>query len=118
MNQTSKFFDLMPYYKCILYINMYIYIYMLILYIFLQVTDTKGHTLYSKEDAKKGKFAFTTEEYDMFEVCFESKMVGGMSIVLYTSMNYFYRRHRQIYLFIQTHLNFILAWHMFQLINK
>lgn len=43
----------------------------------LTVTDSKGHTLYSKEDAKKGKFAFTTEEYDMFEVCFETKMVGG-----------------------------------------
>ncbi|KAJ8309465.1 hypothetical protein KUTeg_014339 [Tegillarca granosa] len=34
----------------------------------LKVTDSKGHILYSKEDAKKGKFAFTTEEYDMFEV--------------------------------------------------
>ncbi|KAK3093514.1 hypothetical protein FSP39_016656 [Pinctada imbricata] len=44
----------------------------------LVVTDSKSHILYSKEDAKKGKFAFTTEEYDMFEVCFESKMaVGG-----------------------------------------
>ena len=42
-----------------------------------QVTDTKGHILYHKEDAKKGKFAFTTEEYDMFEVCFESKMIAG-----------------------------------------
>ncbi|KAL3873256.1 hypothetical protein ACJMK2_036394 [Sinanodonta woodiana] len=43
----------------------------------LVVTDSKGHILYNKEDAKKGKFAFTTEEYDMFEVCFESKMVSG-----------------------------------------
>lgn len=43
----------------------------------LAVTDSKGHILYSKEDAKKGKFAFTTEEYDMFEVCFESKMIAG-----------------------------------------
>ncbi|XP_060557513.1 transmembrane emp24 domain-containing protein 10-like [Ruditapes philippinarum] len=43
----------------------------------LAVTDSKGHTLYSKEDAHKGKFAFTTEEYDMFEVCFESKMIAG-----------------------------------------
>lgn len=43
----------------------------------LAVTDSKGHILYSKEDAKKGKFAFTTEEYDMFEICLESKMVGG-----------------------------------------
>ncbi|KAL5008177.1 hypothetical protein ScPMuIL_013758 [Solemya velum] len=43
----------------------------------LVVTDSKGHLLYSKEDATKGKFAFTTEEYDMFEVCFESKMTAG-----------------------------------------
>ena len=42
-----------------------------------QVTDSKNHVLYNKEDAKKGKFAFTTEEYDMFEVCFESKMLAG-----------------------------------------
>lgn len=41
----------------------------------LKVIDSKGHMLYQKEDASKGKFAFTTEEYDMFEVCFET--VGG-----------------------------------------
>ncbi|KAK3522360.1 hypothetical protein QTP86_007637 [Hemibagrus guttatus] len=39
----------------------------------LRITDSSGHILYSKEDAMKGKFAFTTEDYDMFEVCFESK---------------------------------------------
>lgn len=43
----------------------------------LLVTDSKGHVLYNKEDAERGKFAFTTEEYDMFEVCFESKMIAG-----------------------------------------
>ncbi|XP_010854146.1 PREDICTED: transmembrane emp24 domain-containing protein 10 [Bison bison bison] len=40
------------------------------------ITDSAGHILYSKEDATKGKFAFTTEDYDMFEVCFESKGTG------------------------------------------
>lgn len=45
--------------------------------IFDQVTDSKGHILYQKDDAKKGKFAFTTEEYDMFEVCFNNRMPGG-----------------------------------------
>ncbi|CAF0862257.1 unnamed protein product [Didymodactylos carnosus] len=40
----------------------------------LEVKDTKGHILYNKENAIKGKFAFTTEEYDIFEVCFETKM--------------------------------------------
>ncbi|MEE6494220.1 hypothetical protein FKM82_017059 [Ascaphus truei] len=43
----------------------------------LRITDSAGHILYSKEDASKGKFAFTTEEYDMFEVCFESKLPAG-----------------------------------------
>ncbi|XP_033104929.1 transmembrane emp24 domain-containing protein 10-like [Anneissia japonica] len=44
----------------------------------LHVGDSKGHTLYSKEDAHEGKFAFTTDDYDMFEVCFESKVSRGV----------------------------------------
>ncbi|XP_073443719.1 transmembrane emp24 domain-containing protein 10 [Dendrobates tinctorius] len=43
----------------------------------LKITDSSNHILYSKEEATKGKFAFTTEEYDMFEVCFESKHPAG-----------------------------------------
>ncbi|XP_053305673.1 transmembrane emp24 domain-containing protein 10-like isoform X2 [Spea bombifrons] len=39
----------------------------------LMVRDSSGHILYSKEEAKKGKFAFTTDDYDVYEVCFESK---------------------------------------------
>ncbi|KAM4816262.1 LOW QUALITY PROTEIN: transmembrane emp24 domain-containing protein 10 [Urocitellus parryii] len=42
----------------------------------LKFTDSAGHILYSKEDASKGKFAFTTEDHDMFEVCFESNGTG------------------------------------------
>ncbi|XP_030424528.1 transmembrane emp24 domain-containing protein 10-like [Gopherus flavomarginatus] len=38
----------------------------------LRVTDSSGHLLYSKEDAKKGKFAFTTDDYEIYEICFES----------------------------------------------
>jgi len=33
--------------------------------------------LYNKDEATKGKFAFTTEEYDMFEICFESRIPHG-----------------------------------------
>ncbi|XP_014319550.1 transmembrane emp24 domain-containing protein 10 isoform X2 [Myotis lucifugus] len=44
----------------------------------VEITDSAGHILYSKEDATKGKFAFTTEDYDMFEVCFESKGTGRL----------------------------------------
>ncbi|XP_039207632.1 transmembrane emp24 domain-containing protein 10 [Crotalus tigris] len=43
----------------------------------LKITDTAGHILYVKEDATKGKFAFTTEDYDVFEACFESKLPVG-----------------------------------------
>ncbi|XP_070576688.1 transmembrane emp24 domain-containing protein 10-like [Ptychodera flava] len=43
----------------------------------LHVADSNGHTLYIKEDATKGKFAFTTDEFDVFEVCFHSKMIAG-----------------------------------------
>ncbi|XP_069779355.1 transmembrane emp24 domain-containing protein 10 [Narcine bancroftii] len=42
-----------------------------------QVTDSSGHILYSKEEASKGKFAFTTDDYDMFEICFESRLPTG-----------------------------------------
>ncbi|XP_067833381.1 transmembrane emp24 domain-containing protein 10-like, partial [Heptranchias perlo] len=38
------------------------------------VTDSSGHILYSKEEATKGKFAFTTDDYDMFKICFESRL--------------------------------------------
>ncbi|KAI2652260.1 Transmembrane emp24 domain-containing protein 10 [Labeo rohita] len=47
----------------------------------LKITDSSGHILYVKEDATKGKFAFTTEDYDMFEVCFESKSPMGIGRV-------------------------------------
>ncbi|XP_064403808.1 transmembrane emp24 domain-containing protein 10-like isoform X2 [Halichondria panicea] len=42
----------------------------------LKVADSKGHTLYNQDDASKGKFAFTTDDYDMFEVCFHSTVTG------------------------------------------
>ena len=38
----------------------------------LKVTDTKSHILYQNADAKKGKFAFTTDSFDMFQICFSS----------------------------------------------
>ena len=42
----------------------------------VQVADSKGHTLFRKEAAIKGRFAFTTEDYDMFEVCFYTIITG------------------------------------------
>jgi p24 family protein delta-1 len=41
----------------------------------LEVLDSRGHILYNKDDATKGKFAFTTDEYDVFQVCFETRIV-------------------------------------------
>lgn len=38
----------------------------------LEVLDSKNHILYNKEEAVKGKFAFTTDEYDVFQVCFHT----------------------------------------------
>jgi len=45
----------------------------------LKVTDSKDHILYQKEAADSGKFAFTTDVRDLFEVCFTSKRLGGFS---------------------------------------
>ncbi|XP_066923150.1 transmembrane emp24 domain-containing protein 10-like [Clytia hemisphaerica] len=46
----------------------------------LTVIDTNGHVLYKKEEASRGKFAFTTDDYDMFEVCFQSEGTHGQGI--------------------------------------
>ena len=42
--------------------------------VIFQVTDSKGHFLYNKENIESGKFAFNTEAYDVYEVCFISKV--------------------------------------------
>lgn len=39
----------------------------------LLILDSKGHKLYAKDDAQKGKFAFSVDEYEMIEICFETK---------------------------------------------
>lgn len=43
----------------------------------LLVTDTKGHILVSREKVTNGKFAFVTDDYDVFEACFTSKLEAG-----------------------------------------
>lgn len=37
-----------------------------------QVTDSKGHILAQKQDISKGKFSFSVENYDTYEICFIS----------------------------------------------
>jgi hypothetical protein len=57
----------------------------------VHVTDTRGHTLYKRENfpETKGKFAFTADEYDIFEICIsvhapanQQKINREISIVL------------------------------------
>lgn len=43
----------------------------------LIATDTKGHILVNRENIDKGKFAFSSDDYDVFEICFHSKMPSG-----------------------------------------
>jgi len=43
----------------------------------LHVIDSKGGTLWKKEHAEKGRFTFTTDEYEVYEICFSSKIPHG-----------------------------------------
>lgn len=38
------------------------------------VRDSKGHIMSQKEDISRGKFTFTSEMYDTFEICFISQV--------------------------------------------
>ena len=43
------------------------------------VTDTTGHHLVNRENVEKdGKFAFTTDKYDVFEICFISSVPSNV----------------------------------------
>jgi len=53
------------------------------------VTDTRGHTLYKRENfpESRGKFAFTADDYDIFEICITnhaptSELRGGVVVGL------------------------------------
>jgi hypothetical protein len=39
----------------------------------IEILDSRGHKLFAKQDAQKGKLAFSVEEYDIIEMCFETK---------------------------------------------
>ncbi|VDK46735.1 unnamed protein product [Anisakis simplex] len=45
----------------------------------VHVSDSRGHTLYNREHFAeiKGKFAFTADEYDIFEICFTTHVPPG-----------------------------------------
>jgi len=44
----------------------------------MMVTDTKGQHFVNREKTDKGKFAFTTDAYDVFEICFISRVPPNM----------------------------------------
>ena len=45
----------------------------------MMVTDTTGHHLVNRENIEKdGKFAFTTDKYDVFEICFISSVPSNV----------------------------------------
>merc|ERR1712002_821385 len=44
----------------------------------MMVTDTKGQHFVNRENTDKGKFAFTTDDYDVFEICFISRVPPNM----------------------------------------
>lgn len=41
----------------------------------LMVIDTKGQHFVNRENTDKGKFAFTADDYDVFEICFMSRYI-------------------------------------------
>jgi len=43
----------------------------------LHVIDSKGGSLAKKDHAEKGRFTFTTDEYEVYEICFSSKVPHG-----------------------------------------
>ena len=44
----------------------------------VDITDTKGQHFVNRESTDKGKFAFTTDDYDVFEICFNSRVPSNM----------------------------------------
>lgn len=46
-----------------------------------EVRDTKQHILSKKDDVSRGKFSFTSEVFDVYELCFISKVLASEWIV-------------------------------------
>lgn len=40
----------------------------------IHIRDLKSHTLFRKDRADTGKFAFTTENFEIYEICFKSEL--------------------------------------------
>ncbi|CRK94506.1 CLUMA_CG008011, isoform A [Clunio marinus] len=54
-----------------------------------EIRDTKQHILSKKDDISHGKFSFTSEVFDVYELCFKSKVpanVRGMPQEVYVNV--------------------------------
>eukprot|EP00053_Salpingoeca_punica_P001095 m.31940 g.31940 ORF g.31940 m.31940 type:complete len:207 (-) comp10810_c0_seq1:241-861(-) len=50
-------------------------------HVILEIKDSRGHPVYRKEDALKGKFAFTSDDNDVFDICFLNNPKDADNIV-------------------------------------
>jgi len=44
----------------------------------LMIVDSTGHHFYNREEIEKGVFSFTADKYDVYEICFISRVPQGM----------------------------------------
>lgn len=52
-----------------------------------EVRDTKQHILSKKEDISRGKFSFTSEVFDVYELCFKSKVQQSKFLWMLTRLS-------------------------------
>lgn len=68
-----------------------------------EVKDTKGHTLSKKDDISRGKFSFTSEVFDVYELCFKSKVPNSKNFTF--SFPVHVDKHYLLYIFFFFHLD-------------
>lgn len=53
----------------------------------LEITDSKDHRVYHKQHADAGKFAFTSDDYDTYKICFTQTAPSMFSLVCNVSFS-------------------------------
>ena len=60
------------------FLHFFHFFYFLLINFFnIQVTDSKGHTAFHRENLDKGKFAVVSDEDDIFDFCFVTYLQHG-----------------------------------------
>ena len=62
----------------------------------LIVVDNNGHHFYNKENAESGKFAFTTDSYNVYEICVISRQAQRFWQLKCFSMPVFFSIYQQL----------------------